>query len=178
MKVLVRTKGTEVTDPLRDYAENKLQSMEKYFDEETEGNVLLRVESGVHIAELTVHFHSYYLRAEQRSEDMYLSIDKALENLERQYLKHKDKLDRKHRARGVKKVNQDTFQVDSEPIVEDEGIIRRKSFQLKPMTEEEAIMQMDMLGHTFFVFTNAANGNVNVIYSRNDGRYGIIESEL
>lgn len=176
MKVLVRTKGTEVTDPLRVYAEKKLQSMDKYFEDDADGAVLLRVESGVHIAELTVHYHSYFLRAEQRSDDMYLSIDRSLDNLEKQYLKHKEKLDRKNRNRGVKKVNLEAFKQDSEPV-EEPGIIRRKSFQLKPMTEEEAVMQMDMLGHTFFVFTNAANGNVNVIYARKDGQYGIIESE-
>lgn len=176
MKVLVRTKGTEVTDPLRNYAESKLQTMDKYFDDDAEGSVLLRVESGIHIAELNVHYHSFFLRAEQRSDDMYLSIDRALESLEKQYLKHKEKLDHKHRSRGVKKVNMEVFQKDSEPI-EEPGIIRRKSFQLKPMSEEEAVMQMDMLGHTFFVFTNAASGNVNVIYARKDGQYGIIESE-
>ena len=176
MRVLVRTKSTEVTDPLRDYAENKLLSMDKYFEDESEGTAILRMESGVHIAELMVHFHSYYLRSEQRTDDMYLSIDRAVENLEKQYLKHKEKLDRRHKNRGVKKVNLEVFEEESLPV-EEPGVIRRKSFQLKPMSEEEAMMQMDMLGHTFFVFTNADSGNVNVIYARKDGQYGIIETE-
>lgn len=177
MKINVRTKGTEVTAPLRDYAEKKLASMDKYFDDQAEGSVLLRVESGVHIAELTVHFHRYYLRAEQRSDDMYASIDKALENLEKQYLKHKDKLERKNKSRGVKKINKEVFDKEVSPI-EEPAIIRRKRFQLKPMSEEEAILQMDLLGHTFFVFVNAATDKVNVIYVRRDGKYGIIESDV
>lgn len=176
MRVMVRTKGTEVTDPLREYAESKLQSLDKYFDKEAEGSVMLRVESGVHIAEMTVHVHSYFLRAEQRSDDMYLSIDRALDSLEKQYLRHKEKLDRKHRGRGIKKVNKEVFREEAEPA-EEQTIIRRKAFQLKPMTEEEAMMQMDMLGHSFFVFTNAETDQVNVLYARKDGQYGLIESE-
>lgn len=175
MKSTVRAKGTEVTDALRIYVEKKLENLEKYFDD-AEATVMLRLESGVHIAEVTIRFHSYTLRAEHRTGDMYASIDVAFENLERQYLRHKTKLDKKHKSRGVKEVNKQEF--DRTVREAPEGtILRRKVFQLKPMNEEEAIMQMELLGHSFFVFMNAATEQVNVLYRRTDGAYGLIESE-
>ena len=175
MRITVRGKGTEVTDALKQYVEKKLLSMEKYFDSDAEVQARLRVESGQHIAELTAHYHSYYLRAEERSTDMYASIDAAADILESQYLKLKDKLDRKHRASGLK-----AAAVAAEPEPESAAgnlIIKRKSFFWKPMNEEEAVMQMDLLGHNFFVFTNDRTELVNVVYARKDGSYGIIEPE-
>ncbi len=176
MKITVRGKGTEVTDALRQYVEKKLSSMEKFFDDsEVDVQARLRVESGQHIAELTVHYHSFYVRAEERSDDMYASIDAAAHTLEKQYLKHKEKMDKKHRA-GLK----DVVASAVSPVVdefEEDLISKRKSFSWKPMSEEEALMQMDLLGHNFFVFTNDRTELVNVVYARKDGSYGIIEPE-
>ncbi len=175
MKSTVRSKGTEITDALHIYVEKRLANLEKYFDD-AEATVMLRVESGVHIAEVTIHFHSYFLRAEHRTNDMYASLDVAFENLERQYLRHKDKLDKKSKSRGVKEVNKQEFERTAQETTEG-TILRRKSFQLKPMSEEEAIMQMELLGHSFFVFVSATTEQVNVLYQRKDGAYGLIESE-
>jgi len=185
MKITVRGKGIDVTDALKQYVEKKLGSMEKFFDEtEVDAQARLRVESGEHIAELTIRYHSFYVRAEERSDDMYASIDAAADRLQKQYLKHKEKMDKKHRngggLRGAVAANAASA-VDSEPIEEETAredlITRRKSFSWKPMSEEEALMQMDLLGHNFFVFTNDQTERVNVVYARNDGTYGIIEPE-
>lgn len=181
MNYTIRGQRFEVTDALRDYAEKKLSRLEKYFDPSitSEVNVTLSVTKGQHTVEVTIPISGMFLRAEERSEDMYASIDLVIDKLERQIRKHKTKLNRKLRqASGNKVIFQDTQSavsvLDEE---EDFELVRTKRFTFKPMDVEEAILQMNMLGHTFFVFSNSDTKTVNVVYKRSDGKYGLIEQQ-
>jgi len=132
----------------------------------------------MHQVEVTIPLTGVLLRAEERASDMYASIDLVAEKLERQIRKHKTRLNRKIRQEGgLKNFFKESPDVESKPFEEDEEfeLVRTKRFTLKPMDVDEAILQMNMLGHNFFVFANAATDQVNVVYKRNDGKYGLIE---
>lgn len=181
MNYTIRGQRFEVTDALRDYAEKKLSRLEKYFDPSitSEVNVTLSVTKGQHTVEVTIPISGMFLRAEERSDDMYASIDLVIGKLERQIRKHKTKLNRKLRqASGNKMIFQDNQSavsvLDEE---EDFELVRTKRFTFKPMDVEEAILQMNMLGHSFFVFSNSDTKTVNVVYKRSDGKYGLIEQQ-
>lgn len=177
----IRGQRVQVTDALRDYAEKKLSRLEKYFDPSitSEVNVTLSVTKGQHTVEVTIPISGMFLRAEERSDDMYASIDAVIDKLERQIRKHKTKLNRKIRqSGGTREVFSD--QGNTVSVLEDEEdfeLVRTKRFTFKPMDVEEAILQMNMLGHTFFVFFNADTKSVNVVYKRSDGKYGLIEQQ-
>ena len=178
MKVLVRTKGIDLTDALEKYVEGKAESfVHKYFADDSNVDVQsrLKIENEKHIAEVTIHFHAYVLRGESSTLDMYASIDEAFQKLETQYRKHKERLGRKNsKIHGLKEtVYQEAEEVKEIPI----EVIRRKRFTMKPMMEEEAILQMDLLGHNFFVYLDESTDNVHVVYKRKEGQYGIIEAE-
>lgn len=176
----VRGQRVQVTEALRDYAEKKLSRLEKYFDPSvtSEVNVTLSVTKGVHNVEVTIPLSGLFLRAEEKSEDMYASIDLVVDKLERQIRKHKTKINRRTRqGSGAKAVFQET-NTNAVTVLDEEEefeIVRTKQFTFKPMDLEEAILQMNMLGHNFFVFKNTENKAVNVVYKRNDGKYGLIE---
>lgn len=182
MNYSIRGQQIEVTDALRDYVDKKLSRLEKYFDASpiAEGYVTLSVVRGIHTVEVTFQFTGVVLRAEDKSDDMYASIDAVVDKLERQIRKHKTKINRKYRQEGSLKT---LFVEDSsgsavavEEIDSDEfEVVRTKRFTLKPMDVEEAILQMNMVGHNFFVFSNMDTQEVSVVYKRNDGRYGLIE---
>lgn len=187
MKYAIRGNNLEVTGALRDYAEKKLSRLEKYFDTPpaAEAHVLLDVQKDGHKVEVTIPFPGLLLRAEESSQDMYASVDLVVEKLERQIRKFKTKMNRKSRQDASLRtlIKEDAFEKTDMPTLvaddEDQGfeIVRTKRFNLKPMDPEEAILQMDMLGHNFFVFSNAGTDQVNVIYKRKDGKYGLIEPE-
>ena len=177
MQIIVKGKNIEVTPALNDYAEKKVTKLLKYFEDVSgKAEVMLRVERELHIVEVTVTMGGLILRGEEATNDMYASIDGVLEKLERQVKKYKTRINRK--------VRQDvaTEQLNAGAVVKDNGnslaeIVKTKRFAIKPMSEQEAAMQMDLLGHTFFVFMNAETEEVNVIYKRKDGAYGLIEPE-
>ncbi len=184
MQYIVRGEHIEVTPALREYAEKKVGRLEKYFDDTTPFScyVTLRVLRGEQTVEVTIPMPGVILRAEDTHEDMYAAIDLVVEKLERQIRKYKTKINRKYRHQGQK------IFIDTEPVAatatlaEEDGeetlkIVKTKRFNLKPMDAEEAALQMDMLGHNFFVFSNAETDEVNVVYRRKDGRYGLIEPE-
>lgn len=187
----IRGNNIEVTGALRDYVEKKLSRVEKYFDTEptSPANVSLTVLRDEHKVEVTIPFPGVLLRAEEKSADMYASIDLVVEKLERQIRKYKTKVNRKSRQNGSLRTlfKENVMNGSSEVAVEDvdvdetdsEGfeVVRTKRFTFKPMDVEEAILQMDMLGHNFFVFANSNTDEVNVVYKRKDGRYGLIEPE-
>lgn len=180
MNYNIRGQRVPITDALRDYTEKKLSRLEKYFDPSitSEVNVTLSVTKGQHTVEVTIPASGLILRAEEQSEDMYASIDLVIDKLERQIRKHKTKLNRKFRqASGSKALfRENSTSVSTlEDEEEDFELVRTKSFTFKPMDIEEAILQMNMLGHTFFVFSNSDSKSVNVVYKRNDGKYGLIE---
>ena len=174
----IRGKNVEVTPALRDYVEKRVGKITKYFENVGEISVLLSVEGKHHKVEVTAPIvRGVLLRGEEHSEDMYSSIDLVIEKLERQIRKQKTKLERRFRHGGVKAEAVETF---AAPVPEEDDIypvVKRKSFALQPMDVQEAIMQMNLLNHHFFVFRNAETNEVNVVYSRNDGKYALIEVE-
>ncbi|GEN36031.1 MULTISPECIES: ribosome hibernation-promoting factor, HPF/YfiA family [Aneurinibacillus] len=183
MQYNTRGENIEVTPALRDYVEKKIGRLERYFESTSSFscNVTLRVLRGEHTVEVTIPMPGVILRAEDTNSDMYAAIDLVVEKLERQIRKHKTKINRKYRQQGAVLLDADpVFAAQDESAEEDNDqlrIVKTKRFNLKPMDAEEAVLQMDMLGHNFFVFSNAETEEVNVVYRRKDGRYGLIEPE-
>jgi putative sigma-54 modulation protein len=183
MNYVIRGNNLEVTEALRNFVEKKISRLEKYFDTppSADAHIALSVIRDDHKVEVTIPFPGVLVRAEEKSADMYASIDLVVEKLERQIRKYKTKINRKPRQEGS--LRSQLYENGNTPAtsVEDEEepieVVRTKRFQLKPMDVEEAIMQMEMLGHNFFVFTNADTDEINVVYRRKDGRYGLIEPE-
>ncbi|MDQ0254552.1 putative sigma-54 modulation protein [Evansella vedderi] len=188
MNFNIRGENLDITPALRDYVEKKVGKLEKYFDgtPSSDVNVKMSVLNNDQKVEITIPMTKLLLRAEEKHIDMYAAIDLVVEKLERQIRKHKTKVNRKYRQEDSLKY---MFKNDLEPLAkngvtavaheedEDFEIVRTKRFALKPMDAEEAILQMDMLGHNFFVFSNSVSGSTNVVYKRKDGRYGLIEPE-
>ncbi|NHN33896.1 ribosome hibernation-promoting factor, HPF/YfiA family [Paenibacillus agricola] len=178
MKFNIRGQNIEVTEPLKDYVEKKLAKLEKYFETPptSDVNVTLSVIKGLQTVEVTIPLKGVMLRAEEKNNDMYASIDLVTDKLERQIRKHKTKVNRKTRQEGGLR---DILRVDAPSQFEDEDedyeLVRTKSFMMKPMDIDEAILQMNMVGHSFFVFSNMDTEQVNVVYKRDDGKYGLIE---
>ena len=178
MKINVRGKNIEVTPALIEYAEKRLSKLDKHFDDKTDVQVVLSVTREDHIVEVTVNVNGLILRAEESTGDMYASIDMVVEKLERQIKKYKTRMNRSLRQRGLRMMSEKHAALEAEERAgEEPRIVRTKRFTLKPMTVEEAILQMDLLGHNFFVFSSAESEAVNVIYRRRDGHYGLIEPE-
>ncbi|EJL46871.1 ribosomal subunit interface protein [Brevibacillus agri] len=182
MKFNIRGENIQVTAALKEYVEKKVGRLEKYFETTpADVQVTMHVHRGEGTIEVTIPLAGVIIRAEETHEDMYAAIDLVAEKLERQVRKHKTKLMRKLRVDSAAKVGQRDSQpvavmipdVDEEDV--DIDIVRTKRFDLKPMDAQEAVMQMDMLGHSFFVFQNSDTNDVSVVYRRNDGRYGLIE---
>lgn len=176
MRITVRGKNIEVTDALRDYVAKRLSKLEKYIEFD-EVQVTLLVERGNHVVEATIPINGMILRGEEETGDMYSSIDLVVDKLEKQLEKYKTKLlsrRLKNQQNVVKELPADLI---GRPQVEEEDfrIVRTKRFAIKPMPVDEAVMQMNLLGHSFFVFTNAETEDVNVVYRRKDGDYGLIE---
>ncbi|NLL19656.1 MAG: ribosome-associated translation inhibitor RaiA [Clostridia bacterium] len=174
MRISVRGKNLEVTNALRQQAEKKLSKLDRYLDQDTEAQVTFSVERESHIVEVTIRLNGYLLRGEEATNDMYASIDLVIDKLERQLRKYKTKLSRKIKSQGLK----DLIAKYPDEVEEKPELVRTKRFPIKPMPVEEAIMQMNMLGHSFFVFSNAESEQVNVVYRRKDGNYGLIEPEI
>ena len=176
MKIIINGKNIEVTEGLRERIIKKIGKLDKFFNNETEAHVTLSVQRTRQIAEVTISFNGIVLRAEESNEDMYTSIDKTVEVLERQIRKNKTRLERRLHNHEFRLENF-TF---AEEVTEEEEfkVVRSKRFAVKPMDIEEAILQMNLLGHTFFMFHNAESKQVNLVYKRKDGNYGLIEQEF
>ena len=171
MKYTIRGQKLEVTDAIRDYAISKIDKMEKYFEnpDEVSVKVVFSIRGREQKVEITINSINFDLRSEVSHSDMYAAIDLAVDKLEQQMRKFKSKLMSKDRVEIVY----------DEDIIDDdvlEDVVKRKKVYLKPMDEEEAIMQMELLGHTFFVFKDIKTEKVNVLYKRLDGAYGVIET--
>lgn len=175
MNFIISGKNFEVTPTLRKNIEKKLSKLEKFFKPDTEVYVTMGVEKSRQIVEATIPFKNMFIRAEETTTDMYASIDSIVDKIERQIRKNKTRLQkRNHGQLNTEYINQLT---DSEKEEEDYKIVRSKKFSMKPMEVEEAILQMNLLGHEFFVFSNSESGHMNVVYKRKDGDYGLIEPE-
>lgn len=176
MKFTISGKNIDVTPSLRDTIEQKLGKLERYFTPETEIIVTLSVEKERQKIEVTIPVKGTIIRSEQVSDNMYVSIDLVEEVIERQLRKYKNKLIDKHQEGGN---FQPEFAVQEDDIDDGEiKIIRTKRFGIKPMFPEDACVQMELLGHNFFVFSNAETDEVNVVYKRKDNTYGLIEPEF
>ncbi len=175
MKYIILGKNIEVTEGLRSAVEDKIGKLEKYFTPETEVHVTLSVEKDRQKIEVTIPVKGSIIRSEQVSNDMYVSIDLVEEIIERQLKKYKRKLtDQKQAASFFKQDYIEKDYMDEEEI----KIIRTKKFDIKPMYPEDACIQMELLGHNFYVFCNAETDQVNVVYKRKGNTYGLIEPEL
>ncbi|MCM3574098.1 MULTISPECIES: ribosome hibernation-promoting factor, HPF/YfiA family [Mesobacillus] len=181
MNYNIRGENIEVTPAIREYVEKKVAKLDRYFTESPNANVNVNLkvyQDKKSKVEITIPMKDLVLRAEETHEDMYAAIDLITDKLERQIRKHKTKVNRKFREKESLKDYAPIF-TEVEQVEEDEDleVVRTKSFDLKPMDSEEAILQMNMLGHSFYVFTNAETNQTNVVYKRNDGRYGLIEAQ-
>ncbi len=175
MKYSIIGRNIEVTDGLREAVTNKLSKLDKYFQPDTQATITFSVQRDMQKIEVTIPTNVGFIRAEQASGDMYSSIDRIEEIIERQIKKYKSKLiDKKQSAQSFSEL----FINDSESYDEDEiKIVRTKKFGVKPMDAHEACLQMELLGHSFYVFLNADTELVSVVYKRKDGSYGLIEPE-
>ncbi|ACV64665.1 sigma 54 modulation protein/ribosomal protein S30EA [Desulfofarcimen acetoxidans DSM 771] len=176
MDVQVRGRNIQVTPALKDYVEKRLSKMDKFADNYHfgEAQVTMKVEKESHRVEVTIPVNGMILRGEETTGDMYSSIDLVVEKLEKQINRFKGKLSRRGRAlNGVPYVSETQAAVDDDAP----KILRNKRFNMKPMSVEEAVLQMNLLGHSFFVFSNADSDRANVVYKRKDGNYGLIEPE-
>ncbi|WP_405100371.1 ribosome hibernation-promoting factor, HPF/YfiA family [Oceanobacillus sp. FSL H7-0719] len=185
MKFNIRGENLEVTGAIKEYVEKKISKLERYFDTTptSDVHVNLSVYNDEQRIEVTIPMTNLLLRGEVEHVDLYAAIDLVVDKLERQIRKYKTKVNRKSRQNGAAKHVFAEMEKEAaiEQIEEDSNdfeIVRTKRFNLKPMDSEEAILQMDMLGHSFFVFTNDASGETNVVYRRNDGKYGLIEPNI
>lgn len=180
MKIIVKGKNLDMTPALREYAEEKVGKVEKYFDRIIKTEIEMSVErnpkiSNNQVVEVTVFTNGPVIRAKESATDMYQAIDLVSSKLERQARRAKKKMiDRSHHAKNPFKdpalIAIEEEEVETEPV-----IVKTKRFPLKPMTPEEACLQMDLIGHDFFVFVNADTEETNVVYRRKDGNYGLIE---
>ncbi|AVQ99864.1 ribosome hibernation-promoting factor, HPF/YfiA family [Oceanobacillus sp. M65] len=182
MKFNIRGENLEVTGSIREYVEKKISKLERYFDSTpiSDVHVNLSVYNDEQRIEVTIPMTNLLLRGEVQHIDLYAAIDLVVDKLERQIRKYKTKVNRKTRQHGAAKhvfadLEKEAASVAVEEETSDIEIVRTKRFNLKPMDSEEAVLQMDMLGHAFYVFTNDVSGETNVVYRRKDGRYGLIE---
>lgn len=178
MKFIIRGKNIEVTQGLKDSIERKLGKLDKYFTPDTEIHVTLSVEKESQIMEVTIPVKSGLIRSEQASSDMYVTIDLVEEVIERQLRKYRTKLIAKNHG-GADFQEEFIHEDENDPVDDQEiKIIRTKKFGFKPMYPEDACIQMELLGHSFYVFCNAETEETNVVYKRKDGTYGLIEPEF
>ena len=178
MRLQVKGKNVEVTDSIREYAEEKLSKLGRQLADPTRVELELAVErnpsiSQNHVAEATIWTKGPILRAREASADHRASIDQLVDKLERQVKRYREK----RRSRRSHQLPQAAIPEDGIPIEEEPRIVKSKQFAVKPMGPEEAVLQLELVGHDFFVFQNADSGDVNVVYRRRDGAYGLIEPQ-
>lgn len=174
MEIVIRGDKIKVTDAMKTYIEEKIGKLDKYLEDSSSvrANVVVKVKNHNQMIEITIPLKSFILRSEESQEDFYAAVDKTIDKLERQIRKNKTRLmSRQAKSYGF------SFS-DIEEIEEDDSsIIKRKKIEVKPMDEEEAIIQMELLNHQFYMYKDSETDKCSVVYKRKDGGYGIIESE-
>lgn len=175
MKFTIAQRKIEISDELRNYALKKVEKLDRYFQKDSTATITFSELRGRQTVEITVNHSGIIFRAEETTTDMFASVDGAVSSIERQIRKNKTRLEKRLRVGAFEK---GTLPAPSEFAEEDYEIVRRKRFEVKPMSVDEAILQMNLLGHQFYFFKNADDGNLHsVIYKRASGGYGLIESE-
>ncbi len=176
MKLNIRGEKVTITQSMKAYLEEKLAKVDKYFEnpEEINANILVRIRGLEQIIEVTALTKKFTLRAEESNEDFYSAVDLVVSKLERQIRKNKERLNNKYK--NIETLEFNFASVEDEEEVEENvsTIIKRKNISMKPMDEEEAMLQIELLNHDFFVFKNIDEECVSVLYKRKDGNYGII----
>ena len=172
MEILIRGTKLEITDSMKGYVKEKLSKLDKYLvDQKVQANVLVKVHNYLQKVEVTIPLKTLILRAEEEQQDFYAAVDLVINKLERQIRKNKAKLQKRDKSK-TKEFNVD----DVIPIEETNEIVKRKKIDVKPMSGEEAILQMELLGHDFFIYKDSETNGICVLYKRKDGGYGVIES--
>ena len=178
MRFIITGRNIVVTDALREAVEEKLGKLDKFFASETEVHVTLGVQKERQKIEVTIPVKGHIIRSEQESDNMYVSIDLVEEVIERQLKKYKNKIiDKKQNAAGFADEFVEDYDDENVHDGEEVEIIRTKHFGIKPMYPEDACVQMELLGHSFFAFVNAETDVINIVYKRKDGNYGMLEPE-
>lgn len=176
MEIIIRGDKLKITDSMHNYIEEKLGKLEKYLknSENVRANVIVKVKNHEQRVEITIPLKNYIIRAEETKDDFYAAVDKALDTLERQIRKNKTRI----MSKQVKtNYDFDITKIEIEKESDERKIVKRKTVEIKPMNEEEAILQMELLGHQFYMYKDSNTDKLAVVYRRNDGDYGIIESE-
>jgi len=178
MEIIIRGDKLKITSAMSDYINEKLEKLEKYLEhsDTVRANVIVKVRNHEQKVEITIPLKSFILRSEETQEDFYAAVDKTIDKLERQIRKNKTKIMAKQ-SKTYYDFNFANVEIE-EKAEEEQKIVKRKTVEVKPMSAEEAILQMDLLKHNFFVFLNADTEEVNVVYKRKDANYGLIEPEL
>ncbi|MEG0021320.1 MAG: ribosome-associated translation inhibitor RaiA [Bacilli bacterium] len=177
MEFTIRGKNLEVTDSIKTYIKEKIGKLDKYFEnpKKLTATVLISVKNNEQTVEVTIPAKKIILRAEEGNKDLYASIDLVSEKMERQIRKNKTKMNNKKNKKIIQELN---FTQEKENEENNESfIVKRKILEMKPMNEEEAILQMELIGHEFFIFKNEETGNDSVVYRRKDGNYGLIDTK-
>ena len=177
MRISITGKNLEISDYLNELVNKKVGKLERYFPQDAEVYVTLAVEKNRHIVEVTIPYEGGVIRGEEITGDMYASIDNVLDKLEKQIIRHRTRLEKCLRSGAVREIESRYGAEIDEAEEEGPKIVRVKRFAIKPMNEEEAMLQIEMIGHSFYVFLNAETNQMNVLYKRKDGNYGLIEPE-
>ena len=178
MDIIIRGSKLEITESMETYAKEKLSKLERYLDdnEQTKATVLVKISGHLHKVEVTIPLKSLILRAEESQEDFYAAIDLVIDKLERQIRKNKTRIQSTKRKEAKDFAYGYIEELDSDDDEEEKTVVKRKKIDLKPMDEEEAILQMELLGHSFYLYKDVDTDKATVVYKRQDGNYGIIES--
>ena len=179
MEIIIHGDKIKITDAMKDYINEKLEKLDKYLEnsENVRANVIVKVKNHDQTVEITIPLKSFILRSEETKEDFYAAVDKTIDKLERQIRKNKTRLISK-KEKNSYDFNYAIIENEVDEKDEEENkIVKRKKVEVKPMNEEEAILQMELLGHQFYMFKDADTDKSAVVYKRKDGNYGIIESE-
>lgn len=177
MKYIIRGEKIDVTKAINDYIESKLSKIDKYFEnaDSITATVLIKVKNREQKVEVTINTKLFPIRAEESHSDLYAAIDLVTDKVERQIKKNKTKLQSKYDQTGIQEMSFD-FEVDD--LEETEDLIKKRKYvELKPMDEEEAILQMELMDHDFYIFKNIETNSICVIYKRKDGYYGLMDTE-
>lgn len=176
MKLNIHGDKVEITQAIQDYLLNKLSKLNKYFAnaEDITAKIVIRVRGHIQIVEVTINTGSFVLRCEQEHEDLYAAIDLIVDKLERQVRKNKTRILSKQSRESIVSFE---FPTEEFEEYEESKIIKRKKVDMKPMSEEEAMLQLDLLGHDFFVFYNIDTDSACILYKRKDGYYGLIDTK-
>ena len=177
MEIIIRGEKVKVTGAMKEYIEEKLKRLDKYLENSSNvrANVLVKVHKDAQKVEVTIPLKSFILRSEEYQDDFYAAVDKTIDKLERQVRKNKTRLMTKHEKASFD-FNFDSIKATKEEK-EQSKVVKRKSIEVKPMNSEEAILQMELLGHQFFMYKDSETMEPAVVYKRKDGNYGILESE-